>query len=63
LIVAEAEPGICRVMCFSPQHNLTLSTMKVGEIETVVRTWMDQFRELGAMPNVRHVQILKIGVR
>ncbi len=59
LIVAEAEPGICRVMCFSPQHNLTLSTMKVGEIETVVRTWMDQFRELGAMPNVRNVQIFE----
>src|SRR5207248_9508074 len=26
LLVAEGEPGICRVICFSPRHDLTLST-------------------------------------
>ena len=25
LLVAEAEPGICRVVCFSPRHNHTLA--------------------------------------
>jgi len=59
LVVAEGEPGICRVICFSPRHDLTLSTMKVEEIEEVVRTWTAQFRELGALPGIGHVQIFE----
>jgi UDPglucose--hexose-1-phosphate uridylyltransferase len=59
LLVAETEPGTCRVMCFSPRHNLTLSTMPLGEIERVVRAWSDQFRELGARDDMNHVQIFE----
>ena len=59
VIVAESEAGNCRVMCFSPRHNLTLSTMPVKEIEVVVRTWSDQFRELGAREDMNHVQIFE----
>jgi UDPglucose--hexose-1-phosphate uridylyltransferase len=59
LLVAEGEPGICHVMCFSPRHDLTLSTMPLKNIETVVRTWTEQFRELGAMPMINHVQIFE----
>jgi len=59
LVVAEGEPGICRVICFSPRHDLTLSTMKANEIEEVVRTWTAQFRELGALPGIGHVQIFE----
>ena len=59
LIVAEGEPGICRVMCFSPRHDLTLATMSVEEIEAVVRAWTAQFAELGAMPQIQHVQIFE----
>ena len=49
LLVAEGEPGICRVMCFSPRHDLTLSSMSVAEIEEVVRVWSSQFAELAAV--------------
>ncbi len=59
LLVAEGESGICRVMCFSPRHDLTLSTMPLGDIETVVRTWVEQFRELGGMKQIKHVQIFE----
>ena len=59
LLVAEAEPGLCRVMCFSPRHDLTLSTMAPHEIELVVKAWMEQFRELGGMESIRHVQIFE----
>ena len=59
LIVAEGEPGICRVICFSPRHDLTLATMEVGEIEGVVQTWIDQFRELGGRKEISHVQIFE----
>jgi UDPglucose--hexose-1-phosphate uridylyltransferase len=59
LLVAQGEPGICRVMCFSPRHDLTLATMGVDAIQIVVRTWMEQFRELGEMPSINHVQIFE----
>jgi UDPglucose--hexose-1-phosphate uridylyltransferase len=59
LLVAEAEPGLCRVICFSPRHDLTLATMPPVDIEKVVETWVAQFRELGAMQNIHHVQIFE----
>src|SRR3954463_1022047 len=59
LIVAEGESGICRVMCFSPRHDLTLSTMEQSAVEDVVRTWTSQFAELGAIPGISHVQIFE----
>jgi UDPglucose--hexose-1-phosphate uridylyltransferase len=59
LLVAEAEPGICRVICFSPRHDLTLATMGLEEIELVVRTWVEQFRELGSLEEINHVQIFE----
>src|SRR3954453_20460269 len=27
LLIAESEPGVCRVVCFSPKHNLTIANM------------------------------------
>jgi UDPglucose--hexose-1-phosphate uridylyltransferase len=59
LLVAEGEPGLCRVICFSPRHDLTLATMPSKEIESVIRTWTDQFRELAHMPQINHVQIFE----
>lgn len=59
LIVAQGEAGICRVMCFLPRHDLTLSTMNLPAIEEVVRVWSDQFAELGGMESVSHVQIFE----
>jgi UDPglucose--hexose-1-phosphate uridylyltransferase len=59
LLVAEAEPGLCRVICFSPRHDLTLATMGLEEIELVVRTWLAQFRELGSLEEINHVQIFE----
>jgi UDPglucose--hexose-1-phosphate uridylyltransferase len=59
LLVAESEPGICRVICFSPRHDLTLATMPVDQIELVVQTWAQQFRELGGFENINHVQIFE----
>jgi len=59
LIVAEAEPGACRVMCFSPRHDLTLGAMRVGDIELVIKAWIGEFRQLGARENIQHVQIFE----
>ena len=59
LLVAQGEPGICRVICFSPRHDLTLATMTAEQIEPVVQTWMAQFRELGELEFINHVQIFE----
>jgi len=59
LLVAEAEPGICRVICFSPRHDLTLATMDPAAIAVVVHTWMGQFRELSGLDGIHHVQIFE----
>jgi len=59
LLVAEGESGICRVMCFLPRHDLTLSSMGVGAIEEVVRTWTSQFSELASLDEIKHVQIFE----
>src|SRR2546425_523806 len=59
LIRAEAERGICRVVCFSPRHDLTIARMSVSEIAPVVETWVTQYQELGALPFINWVQIFE----
>jgi UDPglucose--hexose-1-phosphate uridylyltransferase len=59
LIVAQGEPGICRVMCFSPRHDLTLSRMGKREIELVVDAWTDEYKRLSALPSINYVQIFE----
>lgn len=56
---AQAETGICRVICFSPQHNLTLPEMAVPEIRRVVDVWAEQIEDLGRRPNVNYVQLFE----
>jgi UDPglucose--hexose-1-phosphate uridylyltransferase len=59
LLVAEAEQGIGRVVCFSPRHDLTIARMEVAGIRQVVDTWTAQYMELGAQPFVNWVQIFE----
>ena len=59
LLLAEAEPGICRVVCFSPRHNLTMANMDLDALRLVVDTWVDQFGDLGARPFINYVQIFE----
>jgi UDPglucose--hexose-1-phosphate uridylyltransferase len=59
LLIAEAEPGVCRVVCFSPRHDLTLARMDLAEVRKVVDVWANQYRELGAMSGINHVQIFE----
>ncbi len=59
LLVAEAESGICRVICFSPRHDLTLAKMDVPSIRKVVDVWAGQAEELGARDDIGYVQIFE----
>jgi len=59
LLVGEGESGVCRVVCFSPRHDLTLAKMSVEEIRTVVDLWDAQCRELGARDDISYVQVFE----
>ena len=59
LLVAEGESGVCRVICFSPRHDLTLAKMPVEEIRIVVDLWAEQYRELGARDDIAYVQVFE----
>jgi UDPglucose--hexose-1-phosphate uridylyltransferase len=59
LLVAEGESGVCRVICFSPRHDLTLAKMSVEEIRTVVDVWVEQIVELGSRDDISYVQIFE----
>jgi UDPglucose--hexose-1-phosphate uridylyltransferase len=48
LLRCETEPGTCRVICFSPRHDLTLPEMALPDIRRVVDVWAGQVVELGA---------------
>jgi UDPglucose--hexose-1-phosphate uridylyltransferase len=59
LLRATTESGVCRVLCFSPRHDLTLATMNIADIRTVVDVWAAQEAELAARPDIGYVQIFE----
>lgn len=59
LLVARSETGRCRVVCFSPRHDLTMARMSVPELRSVVDIWVEEFTELGKQSRVQSVQIFE----
>ena len=59
LLKAESETGICRVICFSPNHSETLPDMEISAIEKVIEVWQEQYAELGSKKEINHVQIFE----
>jgi UDPglucose--hexose-1-phosphate uridylyltransferase len=59
LLRAEAQPGVCRVVCFSPRHDLTLAEMDLGAVRRVVDAWVDEYSELMVRPQIGYVQIFE----
>jgi UDPglucose--hexose-1-phosphate uridylyltransferase len=59
LFVAQPETGDCRVICFSPRHDLTLPQLPLNEVEAVINTWSDQTAELLQRPEIAYVQVFE----
>lgn len=47
LLQIESVSGTCRVLCFSPRHDLSLPQMATGDIRHVVDAWARESAELG----------------
>lgn len=59
LLQSKSEKGICRVICFSPKHNLTLAELELNEIINVIKTWQEEYKILGSKPFINYVQIFE----
>ncbi|NDJ78032.1 MAG: UDP-glucose--hexose-1-phosphate uridylyltransferase [Chloroflexi bacterium] len=55
----QGERGLCRVICFSPRHDLTLAHMPPADIRPVVDTWAEQTLDLGARDFIGYVQVFE----
>ena len=59
LLSAKSESGICKVICFSPRHDLTLPQMNTDAIEKVIDLWQKEFALLAADPSIKYIQIFE----
>ncbi len=59
LLIAKSETGICKVICFSPDHSKSLAEMEVEEIKKVLNAWQKEYAELGKNAMINYVQIFE----
>ncbi|HEY3406475.1 MAG TPA: UDP-glucose--hexose-1-phosphate uridylyltransferase [Ohtaekwangia sp.] len=59
LIQARSERGLCRVICFSPRHDLTVAEMQTPEIRRVVDLWIEEYNLLSKNEFVKYIQIFE----
>ena len=59
ILVTEPETGVCRVICYTPDHSKTMASMTRAEINSVVEVWTSQWQELSARPDLASVTIFE----
>lgn len=59
LLTAIPERGICRVVCFSPRHDLTLPELDIPAIENVIATWTRESSDLAGKDFIEYVQVFE----
>jgi UDPglucose--hexose-1-phosphate uridylyltransferase len=59
LFQAQPENGICKVVCFSPRHDLTLPELSESQVEAVISTWIEETNKLEKNDYIEYVQIFE----
>ena len=59
LLVSSPESGLCRVVCFSPRHDLTLPELDLPVIQKVISTWTEQTEEMSRKDFITNVQVFE----
>ncbi|GMT46416.1 MAG: galactose-1-phosphate uridylyltransferase [bacterium] len=59
IFLANSDKGICKVVCFSPRHDLSISQMEIPSVVKVIKTLQDECRELGNLDFIHYVQIFE----
>jgi UDPglucose--hexose-1-phosphate uridylyltransferase len=59
LLTSEPVQGICKVLCFHPDHSLTLAKMQRPDIRRVIDAWASETEEIAALDWINHIQIFE----
>ena len=59
LLASVSERGLCRVVCFSPRHDLTLPELDLAAVENVIATWTEQTVDLSRKNFIHYVQVFE----
>jgi UDPglucose--hexose-1-phosphate uridylyltransferase len=59
LLTSEPERGICRVICFSPRHDLSIPEFDLSTLENIIQTWSEQTADLGGRDSIHYVQVFE----
>jgi UDPglucose--hexose-1-phosphate uridylyltransferase len=59
LLSSSPERGLCKVVCFSPRHDLTLPELDNASIENVLEAWARESADLGAKDFIRYAQVFE----
>jgi UDPglucose--hexose-1-phosphate uridylyltransferase len=59
LFTVQPEYGTCRVVCFSPRHDLSLPELSQADVEAVIHTWIEQTRQLSQWAYINYVQVFE----
>src|SRR5271170_2679337 len=59
LLLTAPARGLCKVLCYHPNHSLTLARMTREEIRRVVDAWTAEYQELAAVDWIEYVQIFE----
>jgi len=59
LFQAVSERGICKVICFSPRHDLSVPNMSPEAVTRVVEVWKNEYENFIANPDISYAQIFE----
>jgi UDPglucose--hexose-1-phosphate uridylyltransferase len=59
LLVSEPVRGLCKVLCYHPDHSLTLARMTPKEIRPVIDAWTREYLESSTLDWIEYVQIFE----
>jgi len=59
LFISEKADGLCKVICFSPKHNLTLPELEHHEVRALIDVWAKQYEEMRQLPFLKYVTIFE----
>lgn len=59
LLKAETQSGICKVIIFSPRHDLTLPELSLMQVLDIVETWCDEYKKIKKESYIKYIQIFE----
>lgn len=59
LFCASSERGMCKVICFTPRHDLSVPQMSLKAVSKIIRVWCDEYRSFQLNPDIAYALIFE----